>query len=1763
MAMSSFLNASEEAVSGKPNRQSRSTAANRTETPPRCDFSLEPLENRLLLSVDIVGAGIPTWTDQGPGPIINTSQTPAPPDNRVGGAVQSVAVDPNNSANIWIGTTNGGVWHTTNADPANPGAITWTPTMDQMPSLAIGAVTVDPTDASGNTVWAGTGSFSNGFEGGDAIGLYRTTDGGATWQLLGTEMAGFRVKEVLPTTVITGTGQLILVATTDGGGLFRSVDGGASFTQGATGLPPGSVSSLIVDPNNPSTFFAAVPGQGIFRSTDGAGATWTQVTTGIPAAALTGSSTIELTAHGAGGTVLFAGVASGSTLNGVFTSTDNGGNWTPLAAGPTGFDAGGGFNEPFSIVADPVASNIVYLGSELGTGLFRYDPTGSGSWVQINGTGNALNNTSPHADSHDMAFLNNTTLIDADDGGIYYLTNATNANTDGWRAFVGNVGAVEFFDTAYDTNANLIFGGAQDNGSSIQSATNNTVWTQFFGGDGQGQAYDALGNVRYALSNNFAFFLHNGTSLLLGADATDHAIAGATNAGPIVITSNNHGLTTGDGVFIRNVGGNTAANGIFVVTVIDPNTFSLNGSTGNGAYTAGTGTWREVGLNANDLAFTVSGNFNAFLPLETNPFSANAVMFGRASVYESSNQGDVITDLVAAGNLLGFSGFARSIAYGGSRAGTDFANVAYVGTSSGQLWVRGETGAAFTLLSGAGAGQLPTGQSIVDIAADPQDWRRVYVIRGTQVWMSNNVTDLANNPFTNITGNLAGNPGDLTTQLRSITLFDDTTTTAGDSIPLVGGLGGAFRLLGSTWTEYGASLPNVVVEALDYIPGNDTLIAGTFGRGAWSIANVSTTIESQGVLQITGDDDFAGEDDVIRLELDASNPTLLNVFLNSTTPTNTYQLSTLQQINVDGLGGHDTLIVDSSNGLITVPLGIRYDGGTGTNDQLQLLQTGGPTRSSDIYDIGSTNGSGTSTISDATGTQVVSFENLAPVLDLVPAGSLTVNATASDNAISYTSGALATEGLVSVDEHEPITFSNKGVLVIDAGGGQDTISLDNPSTPDGLTAILIDGGDPTAGDRVIVTGTGGDVTVGPGFFGTLISGPGVTAPIALFGIESLDLGGIGNLTLNTTAADDTLTVTPGDTTVTGITTGSLQSNALLSQITFANSGSVTADLDGGNDAVVVNGSSTADTVAVSGTEVDISGRSTVTYSNAEALTVNGNAGSDIFNVTPAAAVSIFIDGGDPVGAQPGDQLNILAGGAGVTFNAGPHVDEGSFVVGSDQPVSFAHIESFGITGSGPATINGTNGPDTITVIARDSSYAAGLDGVRDFTVSVNTGPDLLFSDVASLTINALSGSDQITLRTPAPNNAIWNVAVSVDGGPPAADTDRVIVETPGPGAETVLYTPSAADGGLLNLTSLSSPVTLTGVEVLSYDGQNDNDSLTVAGTGIDDTIIHTPGANDQAGSFQVDALLPLSYQNLGGAGSLTVDGGGGTDTLVYNGTAADDLFTVGSAGQVTLNSRLPVGTTSVETLTLQGLQGYDTVSLTGTAGPDSIDITGQAVRINGGMTINANVEDIRLDALGDNDVITYNGVSGVSENIRVSSSGLAGGGQISVPGVTLIDFSGVERIDVNGNVPGSTETDTLTFAGTNAADTFNIHLAAAGTDTDPILQLQNGSGATLLTLRKYTNFNTLNVQGLDGTDNFNVYTAATGPSRNVFIDGGAPTGKKKSTDNLNVFYASPKPRIIHSAATQDPDAGLVDLAYGTARFVVQYDDIEQVVIRKS
>jgi hypothetical protein len=85
---------------------------------------------------------------------------------------------------------------------------------------------------------------------------------------------------------------------------------------------------------------------------------------------------------------------------------------------------------------------------------------------------------------------------------------------------------------------------------------------------------------------------------------------GASNASPVVITSSGHGLSTGTRVTISGVLGNTAANGTFTVTRVDANTFSLDGSTGNGAYSSG-GSWSVAGLYAFGLDCTQGNGYEA------------------------------------------------------------------------------------------------------------------------------------------------------------------------------------------------------------------------------------------------------------------------------------------------------------------------------------------------------------------------------------------------------------------------------------------------------------------------------------------------------------------------------------------------------------------------------------------------------------------------------------------------------------------------------------------------------------------------------------------------------------------------------------------------------------------------------------------------------------------------------------------------------------------------------------------------------------------------------------------------------------------------------------------------------------------------------------------------------------------------------------------------------------------------------------------------
>lgn len=245
-------------------RGARQPGRSRWSSAPRRPIVFEPLEDRLLLSVALFG--IPTWLEQGPGPENNGGAVVAP-NNAVNGATEVLLAHPSIANMAFAGTVAGGVWRTNDiTGGGNPANIAWEPVTDRLPSLYVGAMAFDPSNA--NTLYVGTGSFSNTFRnrlGETAMGLFRTTNATAaanlvTWENLGPAVfAGQPIRRIA---VSSTDPQLLFVAAADGsgnGGVFRSVTGtnGQQWTELSDGsvLPfTGGASDGVRDPNRNSTY---------------------------------------------------------------------------------------------------------------------------------------------------------------------------------------------------------------------------------------------------------------------------------------------------------------------------------------------------------------------------------------------------------------------------------------------------------------------------------------------------------------------------------------------------------------------------------------------------------------------------------------------------------------------------------------------------------------------------------------------------------------------------------------------------------------------------------------------------------------------------------------------------------------------------------------------------------------------------------------------------------------------------------------------------------------------------------------------------------------------------------------------------------------------------------------------------------------------------------------------------------------------------------------------------------------------------------------------------------------------------------------------------------------------------------------------------------------------------------------------------------------------------------------------------------------------
>jgi len=445
----------------------------------------------------------------------------------IGGRVLDIAVDPTQADTIYVAAASGGVWKS--VDAGRTFSLQWPDETSQ----AIGALAF----ASDGTLYAGTGETGPG--GGSLTyggsGLYRSSNGGETWELAGLEGSSRIARLAMDATdpgriFVAVAGSLFL----PGGdrGVYRSLDGSKSWNQVLAGdtLTTGAT-DISIDPSNPNRIFATLwdhqrkpdvrrysgVGSGVYRSDDG-GDTWARLTEGLPPAAPT-LGRIGLAIAPSDPSRIYA-ITTQSTPNfpsdgvfeGFYASTDGGDSFVRLPNDSTLAASQASYGWWFGRVwVDPSDPNSVFVA---GVPLL-HSRSGGGGW-EIQGT--------VHADQHAMAWDGNTDgrVYLGNDGGVY-------TSRDGGRSFTSATFQpwTQFYTVDVSrTDPTRLVGGAQDNNVNrsyrgSESGDPNS-WRSYVGGDGLAARIDPTDQNRVYGCSQYGFCSRslNGGDTLLSFGAT-------------------------------------------------------------------------------------------------------------------------------------------------------------------------------------------------------------------------------------------------------------------------------------------------------------------------------------------------------------------------------------------------------------------------------------------------------------------------------------------------------------------------------------------------------------------------------------------------------------------------------------------------------------------------------------------------------------------------------------------------------------------------------------------------------------------------------------------------------------------------------------------------------------------------------------------------------------------------------------------------------------------------------------------------------------------------------------------------------------------------------------------------------------------------------------------------------------------------------------------------------------------------------------------
>jgi photosystem II stability/assembly factor-like uncharacterized protein len=394
------------------------------------------------------------------------------------GRIVGFAVEPGNRGHYYVASAAGGVWKTTN------NGTSWTPIFDDQGSSSIGCVALDPKNP--NTVWVGAGENNSQRSVGYGDGVYRSDDGGKTWQNVGlkkSEHIGKILIDPRHSNVVYVAAQGPLWGPGGDRGLYKTTDGGKNWKKVLNISENTGVTDVVFDPQNPDVLLAAAyqrrrhvwtlinggPESAIYRSSDG-GASWNKIKTGLPTEEMgrIGFAIAPSSPH-----MVYAIIESIEKKGGIFRSTDFGVTWEKR----NDWDQQAQYYA--HIVVDPKNSDRLYA---------------MNVYIQVSDDGaktlRKLGEKWKHVDNHEIWIDPNDTDFYrvGCDGGIY----ESNDRASSWR-FVANLPVTQFYDVAAGNDGAFyhVYGGTQDNFTLGGPARNKSVngignadWYVTQGGDG-------------------------------------------------------------------------------------------------------------------------------------------------------------------------------------------------------------------------------------------------------------------------------------------------------------------------------------------------------------------------------------------------------------------------------------------------------------------------------------------------------------------------------------------------------------------------------------------------------------------------------------------------------------------------------------------------------------------------------------------------------------------------------------------------------------------------------------------------------------------------------------------------------------------------------------------------------------------------------------------------------------------------------------------------------------------------------------------------------------------------------------------------------------------------------------------------------------------------------------------------------------------------------------------------------------------------------